>query len=319
MQIFVTGGSGFVGGHLIRALVAAGHAVSALSRSPKSAAAVSELGARPVSGELGAVPAEGLRGVDCVIHAAAYVEEWGSREQYWTANVEGTSQLLAAAEAAGVARFIHVGTEAALFAGQALLDIDESAPYPSTQRFLYSETKAEAERRVFLANRPGFTSLSIRPRLVWGPGDTSVLPTVLSRARAGQFAWLDGGRHLTSTCHVDNLVHALLLALTRGEGGRSYFIADEGTHSIREFLDALAANEGVSLGERSVPGALARPLSVIVEGLWTLLRLQGAPPLTRFAVAMMSRPVTVRTDRAKAELGYAPVITVEDGIDAMRR
>lgn len=100
MQIFVTGGSGFVGGHLIRALVAAGHAVSALSRSPKSAAAVAAKGARPVSGELGAVPTEGLRGVDCVIHAAAYVE----------------------------------GTEAALFAGQALLDIDESAPYPSTQR-----------------------------------------------------------------------------------------------------------------------------------------------------------------------------------------
>ena len=118
-----------------------------------------------------------LVGAEVVVHAAAFVEEWGTREQFWQGNVEGTTRMLAAAKAGGVRRFLHVGTEAALFDGHDLRDVDESAPYPARQRYLYSETKAEAERRVLAANAAGFETLSVRPRLVWGPRDTSVLPT----------------------------------------------------------------------------------------------------------------------------------------------
>lgn len=314
MRVFVTGGSGFVGGHLIEALVGAGHEVRALARSTASEDLVRGYGATPVRGDLGTVSAADLIEADAVVHAAAFVEEWGTRAQFWDANVLGTTRVLDAARAAGVRRFVHVGTEAALFEGRDLVDVDERAPYPQVHRYLYSETKAEAERRVLAASTGAFTTVSIRPRLVWGPRDATVLPAVLRMAREGRFAWLDGGRARTSTTHVDNLVAALILALTKGHGGSAYFVADDGTRTMRSFLEAAAAAHGVKLGKRSIPSAVARPLARVVEKAWRRLDVKRPPPMTRFAIDMLSSTVTVRTDRARAELGWRPVITVEEGM-----
>ncbi|NUO50866.1 MAG: NAD-dependent epimerase/dehydratase family protein [Polyangiaceae bacterium] len=318
MKVFITGGSGFVGGHAIEALVREGHEVSALARSAEAADRVRSYGASPVSGSLGAIDAALLKGNDAVVHAAAYVEEWGTREQFWKANVEGTQNLLDASKEAGVRRFVHVGTEAAVFSGEDLVDIDESFPYPESQKYLYSETKAEAERRVLSANSTALETISIRPRFVWGPRDTSVLPAIVKMAKAGRFAWLDQGHKRTSTTHVANLVHALVLALDHGTPGRAYFVADDGTRTLREFLTALAGTQGVDLGTRNMPSAVARPLARVVETTWRTLRLRGAPPIVRFSVDMMSSAVTVKTDRARKELGWAPVIGVDQGLAAMK-
>lgn len=316
MRVFVTGGSGFVGGHVIEGLVTRGHEVRAMSRSERSADAVRRFGASPVRSSLGAVEPAHLEGCDAIVHCAAFVEEWGTRARFWEANVEGTTQLLAAARQAGVRRFVHIGTEAALFDGHDLVSIDETAPYPARQRFLYSETKAEAERRVLAANGDAMTTLSLRPRLVWGPRDTSVLPAVLRMAEEGSWVWLDGGAHRTSSCHVLNLVHAVSLALEGGRGGEAYFIADDGELTLRDFIGRLAASEGVELGARSIPGWLARALAGAVEGAWRLFRVRRTPPMTRFAIAMMSATVTVSTSKARAELGYEPVIRVSDVLAA---
>ncbi len=317
MRVFVTGGSGFVGGHVIEALVAAEHDVRAMARSDASARAVEAFGATPVRCALGAVEAAHLEGVDAVVHCAAFVEEWGTRAQFFEANVGGTTQLLAVAKAAGVKRFVHIGTEAALFDGHALVDVDETAPYPARHRFLYSESKAEAERRVLAASGDGFEALSLRPRFVWGPRDTSVLPAVLRMADA--WTWIDGGRARTSTCHVENLARAVVLALTRGRGGEAYFVADDGETTLREFLGALARTQDVELPDRSLPGAVVRPLAAALEGTWRLVGAAKPPPITRFAASMMSRTITVRTDKARAELGYAPVVSVEDGLAALQQ
>lgn len=314
MHVFVTGGSGFVGGHLVEALVREGHVVSALARSDASAKVVAAFGARPVRADLSGLEARHVEGADGFVHAAAFVEEWGTRAQFWDANVEGTRRALAAAAAAGVGRFVHVGTEAALFDGHDLVGVDESQPYPVRQRYLYSETKAEAERLVLAADRPGFSTVSIRPRFVWGPRDTSVLPAVVRMARAGSFSFIDQGRALTSTTHVDNLVAGLVKALGAGPGGRAYFVADDGERTVREFLTALARTAEVELGARSVPSWLARPVSSLVEGAYRLVGARRTPPMTRFAVHMMSCSVTVRTERARRELGWAPVIGVDEGL-----
>jgi nucleoside-diphosphate-sugar epimerase len=314
MKVFVTGASGFVGGHVVEGLARAGHEIAGMARSDKSAKIVEGFGGRAVRCELGAVEVEHLRGQDAIVHCAAFVEEWGTREQFWEANVEGTTQLLHVAKKAGVSRFVHIGTEAALFDGHDLLGVDETHPYPDKQRFLYSETKAEAERRVLAANGPGFTTISLRPRLVWGPRDASVLPAIVKMAEAGKFRWLDGGHAKTSTTHVKNLVRAVELALEKGRGGESYFVADAGEREMREFLIPLAKTRGADLGDGNVPGAIARPLAAALEGAWRLFRIRRPPPMTHFAVAMMSRSVTVRTDKAARELGYAPVIDVAGGL-----
>lgn len=317
MQIFVTGGSGFVGGHTIERLVAAGHTVRAMARSDRSAAVVEGYGARAVRCDLESVEAAHLEGCDAVVHAAAHVADWGPRALFWRLNVEGTERMLAAAQAAGVPRFVHIGTEAALFDGGDLLDVDEARPGPARHRYLYSETKAAAEERVLAAHRPGFHTVSLRPRFIWGPRDATVLPAIVEMAAAGRFAWIAGGRARTSTCHVHNLTHAIERALSHGEGGAAYFIADDGVTTMRAFLDALAATEAVALPDRSLPKPVARGLAAAFEGLWRLLRRRTAPPMTRYAIDMLSAEITVDTGRARAELGYTPPVSREAGLAAL--
>ena len=315
MRILVTGASGFVGGHLVEHL-ARTHQVLGLARSDPAAAAIRRLGGTPVAGELGAVAPATLEGVDVIVHAAAHLQG-ADPAPYWRVNVDGTRQLLEAARVAGVRRFVLIGTEAALFDGHDLHDVDEQHPYPRRHRFAYSASKAEAERLVLAADGAGLTTLSIRPRLVWGPRDASVLPAIATMIEQGKFRWLDGGRHQTSTTHVANLVAAVERALTAGRGGQAYFVADAERSTLRTFLTRLLATRGITPPDRAAPGGLLRPLARATEAVWRLLRLRGEPPLSAFAIAMMSRTVTVRTDKARTELGWAPVITVDRGLAEM--
>jgi nucleoside-diphosphate-sugar epimerase len=249
-----------------------------------------------------------------VIHCAAFVKQWGTRDQFWQANVEGTQQLLQAARTAGVKRFIHIGTEAALFYGQHMRDIDESYPYPRSSPFLYSATKAVAEQRVLAANASGFTTLSIRPRFVWGPGDQTILPALMKMVAAKQFMWIDNGKAKSSTTHIANLVEGVRLALTRGHGGNAYFVTVPGTTTLREFLTALLATRGVTPPDKSIGGGAALTFATALELVWRLFFIQSDPPLTRFTAAMMSHDCTIKTDKAERELQYAPVVTREQGL-----
>ena len=320
MRVFVTGGSGFVGGHLIERLVRDGHEVVAMARSERSVARVTGYGATASRTDLDRVGPTQLEGCDAVIHAAAHVEEHGSREEFWRINVEGTQRVLEAAKRAGVKRFVHVGTDAILLDDtRDLLDVDESFPVPTRHRFLYSETKAEAEARVLAASDERFTALCVRPRLVWGPRDETILPAIARMVDAGSFAWIDGGRASTTTTHVPNLVEALSLALTRGEGGRAYFVADDGTRTLKDFLSALAATRDIRIPNRSVPSAVLRPIARVLEKTWKLARRPGPAPITPFAVCVMSRSLTIRTDRARRELGYVPIVGVDEGLRALAK
>ena len=318
MRIFVTGGSGFVGGHFIEHAVANGHEVVAMARSSGSAAQVRAYGASPIETSLDSVAGSDLTGCDCVVHAAAFVAEWGSREEFERGNITGTERMLDAARAAGVRRFVYVGTEAAIFSGADLVQVDERYPYPTRHRYLYSETKAEAERRVVAASDGTLQTISIRPRLVWGPRDGAVLPAVLQMAAAGRFAWLGGGRARTSHTYVRNLAHALLLGTDHGRPGQTYFVADDDTHTLRSLLTSLAATQGVSLPDRNLPKPIARAAAALVEGAYRVVGSRKPPPMTRFAIDMMSAEVTVSTAKAKRELGYQPIVTFEEGLAELR-
>lgn len=318
MRIFVTGASGFVGGAATEKLAASGHDVRAMSRSEKSDAKIVALGGKPVRCDLEDVTAANIGDAEAVIHCAAFVEQWGPPDAWKRFNVDGTARMLKAAREAGVKRFIHIGTEAALFHGQHLRGVDETYPLAPNSPYPYSSTKAQAEMLVREANAPEFQTIVLRPRFIWGPGDTTLLPTIEAMARAGKFMWVDGGRTMTSTTHIDNLVHAIALALTRGRGGEAYFILDDGVRSMREMISGMAASRGVSLPDKSVPGWVADALGAACEGAWRTFSLKGEPPLTRFSAMIMSRDAVLADDKARGELGYAPVVGVEDGMRALR-
>ena len=314
MRIFITGASGFIGGAIAQALTQK-HEVLAMSRSDKSDQRVRELGAQSVRCDLATLVPGDIPQCDAVIHCAAYVESWGTRELTWKINVEGTERTLEAARAAGAKRFLHMGTEAVLWKGQNLLGVGEDYPYPESTPYLYSETKAEAERLVMAANdEGGMETVVLRPRFVWGPGDQTLAPEITAMVEKGAFMWIDGGRARTSTTHIDNLVHGAELLLERGSGGEAYFVTDDEVRSFREFLPDLMAAYGVELGTRSMPSAVVRPIARAVEGVWRIFNLSSTPPITRHAIDLMCCDCTLKIDKIKNELGYQPVISVVEGL-----
>jgi nucleoside-diphosphate-sugar epimerase len=313
---FVTGGSGFIGGALVRRLVADGASVKALARSDASAAAVAELGAEPVRGDLDDVAAmtTGAAGCDVAFHLAALVTQWGSLEDFRQGNVEGTRHALDACAAAGVARFVHCGTEAAILAGEPVVHADETVPLRPDSPAPYAATKAEAERLVRDADRQGFETVVIRPRFVWGAGDTTLLPAIEAAAKAGRFAWVGGGEHLTSITHVENVVEGLLLGAERGGSGEAYFVTDGEPVVFREFISAMLRARGVEPPERSIPTGVAAAIARGGELAWRLLPLRGEPPLTRFAFWAASQECTLDDSKARRELGYEPVVSRQEGL-----
>jgi nucleoside-diphosphate-sugar epimerase len=313
---FVTGGSGFIGGALIERLRAEGWDVRALARSQAAEQKVRDRGAVPVPGDLEneAMMREGATGADVAFHAAAKVEDWGDPDEFERLNVRGTANVIAACRAAGVRRLVHVGTEAALMAGDPLVNVDETAPLRPDSPALYSSSKAKAEQLVRDANGDGLETVVIRPRFVWGRGDTTLLPALVKLVRSGRFRWVGGGGNLTATTHVDNTVEGLWLGATKAEPGSVYFVTDGEPVVFREFVSRLLETQGVTPPTGSVPTPVARTAAAAAPRLWRLLRRPGSPPLTRFAVWVSSQECTIDTGRAERELGYRPVTSREQGL-----
>lgn len=186
----VTGGGGFVGHALCRALRREGHAVIALARG--SYPELTALGVRSVRVDIGkerdaagATWWELFQGVAGVFHTAAKVDMWGRYEDFFATNVQGTRNVIAACQRAGVPSLVFTSSPSVVHDGSDLRGVDESYPYPQHFDAFYPQTKAHAEREVCAASGvQGVHTVSLRPHLIWGPEDTNLIPTVVARARA---------------------------------------------------------------------------------------------------------------------------------------
>jgi nucleoside-diphosphate-sugar epimerase len=295
--------------------------VRALARSERAAASVRELGAEPVRGDLDDRDAlrAGAEGCEVAFHAAAKVEDWGDPADFERLNVRGTQNVIDACREAGVRRLVHVGTEAALMAGQPLIDVDEDAPLRPDSAALYPSSKAKAEQVVRAANGDGLETVVVRPRFVWGRGDTSLLPRIIEMVRSGRFRWVGGGRQLTATTHIANTVEGLWLGATKAPPGGVYFVTDGEPVVFRDFLTSMLGTQGVTIPDKSVPPGVAKVAAASAERIWRLLKRPGSPPLTRFAVWVSSQQCTIDISRAERELGYRPVISREEGLAELSR
>lgn len=324
MRIFVTGGSGFLGQHLLRRLTDQGHTVSALARSDRAVAAVRAAGAVAVCGDLADLtrpnaPASwtaALRGHDAVVHAAARVEFWGPDADFRRDNHEPSVASHQAAADAGVGRFVLVSAASVSTGSQRAAVVDENTDN-GKPNIAYSRVKLATEQALLTAQAPGMDTVVLRPPLVWGAGMTTLTETI-ELARAGRFSWIDNGRYIMDFVHVDNLAHAVELALTRGRDGGIYYITDATPMPIRDYLTQLLGTAGVDVSNaRSVPLGLAAPLAAVLDGSARLLRRRTPPPLTNWLVAITGRDRSYDITSARRELGYTPLVTLQQGLAEM--
>lgn len=318
----VTGGSGFVGGRLIERLVAQGWQVRALARSEEAMRIVGMHGAQAVKGSLDDLSSltAAATGCDAVIHAAALFKLWGEATEFERSNVQGTANLLKAAAAASVQRFVQVGAAAVVMGDMApMLRVDESLPRQERAWAPYSASKARSEALVTGANRPGvFETVVVRPPMIWGAG-MPTLDHMIETVRAGQFRWVGDGSQAMSTVHVDNVCHAVELALAKGRGGETYFVSDGVDTTLKSFLSSLMQTRAVKPPRASAPLRVAWVMATAMEWAWRTFSRPGEPPITRQMLRLIGQPFTVDIGKAQRELGYRPEVTREQGLQAMRR
>ncbi len=306
MRALVTGASGFIGGALAGHLLDEGWEVIALSRRRGS----TPLGATLVEWELSdPVPAFALEAVDVVFHVAARVGDWGRRRDYERENVEATTRLVEASEAAGVKVFVLTSSPSAVMSDRDIEGEDESMPSPARPLSEYSRSKARAEL-VVRAHRGVMKTIALRPHAVVGPGERHLGSLVDAMVALGTVIVIGDQDVAVSMTSIDTCVAAHLRAAERlldgGPSGAAYFVADEPALSLTQVL---ISEVGRKLGRPPRVVRLSRRLAMTLATLAELVHApfpQWAPIINRYRVVMLSRAHWFSVERMKRDLGVVP-------------
>ncbi|NNN05710.1 MAG: NAD-dependent epimerase/dehydratase family protein [Elusimicrobia bacterium] len=322
MRALVTGGGGFLGGALARRLRERGDDVRVFGRGQYPE--LEALGIDAARGDL--ADAEAVAAAcedrDTVFHVGAKVGLWGAYEDYFATNVTGTRNVLRACSRHGVRKLIFTGSPSVVFDGSDVEGVNESAPYPKNFDSHYSRTKALSEEMVLAANHEKLATVSLRPHLVWGPGDRHLLPRVVSRARAGRLFRIGTDNKRVDTIFIDDAVEAhvqaaLHLSPSSEIAGKAYFLSAGDPRPIWEIVARMLAAAGLPPPRRAVPKRLAFAAAEACEGVWRALRLNSEPPLTRFLVLQLTTAHWFDISAAHRELDWAPRVSIEAGMERL--
>lgn len=323
MKALVTGGGGFLGFALVRELIAGGYEVRSLSRGayPELAA----LGVEQVPGDLvdPEKVATAAAGCDLIFHVAAKAGIWGRYQEYYDANVVGTENVLEACRRNGIRRLIYTGSPSVVFDGSDVEGGTESLPYPAHFEAHYPKTKAIAERMVLAANSPLLATVSLRPHLIWGPGDNHLVPRIVAKGRAGKLRRIGNRPCLVDTIYVDNAARAHLLAAERLApshpiAGRAYFISNGEPVPLWEMVNRILAAADLAPVSRTISPKAAYAAGIVCEGIWKAFRLGGEPPMTRFVARELATAHWFDISAARNDLGFDPEVSIEEGLKRLK-
>ena len=309
MKVFVTGGTGFIGGEVVRQLRKRGDDVVCLARNPEKGRKVADLGCEVLSGDLGDAETirRGMEGCDAVVHAAAMYEVGipaSQRPAMWEANVAGTERVLKAALEAKVSKLVYVST-VGVFGNTHRRVVDESYEHPGKEfTSYYEETKLEAHKVTKRAiAEQGLPGVIVQPGGVYGPGDTSQVADLLEQFLAGKLPLLPFPELGICLTHVEDIAAGILLALDKGKVGETYVISGPVT-TMREAVDVVAAASGRKAPKHAMPVGLMKAMTPIGP---LVGKLMGQPPNLRELISSADG-VTFWASHEKAsrELGYAP-------------
>ncbi|WP_349969950.1 NAD(P)-dependent oxidoreductase [Pseudomonas caspiana] len=320
MKVLVTGGTGFIGRHIVWRLASQGCEVLFSGRNATAAAdvirhspgAIKWLALEHGSSAGANKLIEATRGCTAVVHCAALSSPWGTTEAFAQANLTATEEVLNACRINQVKRLVHLSTPSLYFAFRDRLDIHESEPLPMPVNE-YARTKALAEMKVQEAGLA--EAVILRPRAVFGPWDGTLLPRLLRVMQRGRIPLMRGGRaRLDLTC-IDNLVHAVELSLNQPlpRPVCTYNVSNGTPLAFEDLLHQIAEQFHLTLRTRRLPWRLVDAVALAFETS-ARLRHSGEPLLTRYGAGVLAFSQTLNLDAIRNELGYRTVITQEQGI-----
>ncbi|NVB36238.1 SDR family NAD(P)-dependent oxidoreductase [Pseudenhygromyxa sp. WMMC2535] len=334
-HVLITGGKGFIGAAIARALIARGDKVTIwdVGRAPTdptlAAARYREVDISDratVEAAADATFAE-AGGVDAVIHNASLVHtKQNHAEMVWSVNLEGTRHMLEATRSRGVGSFVYISSGSVVYEGRNIESGDERLPYAGSSQAPYADSKIAAEKLVLAQNGvDGQATCALRPHVVFGPGDTRFLPALLAQADAGRLRVRVGlGNWLSDYTYIDNLVDGVCLALDalRDKGvesvaaGQAYFITNGEPIPFWDLVRMVLAELDYPPILFAVPGKLVYAIAAIKEQVDALRgELTAEDGLTRFAIRYMCTHHYFSIDKARRELGYAPKVSIQRGVE----
>jgi dihydroflavonol-4-reductase len=309
VKVFVTGGTGFIGGKVVRQLRERGDEVVCLVRDPVKGEKLKAQGCELVAGDLGddAAIRRGMEGCDAVIHVAAMYEVGIPRSQHpamYAANVTGTELVLRSALEAKVPKVVYVSTVGA-FGNTGGKVVDETYKHPGTEfTSYYEQTKWEAHKVAErMSAEEGLPCVIVQPGGVYGPEDTSQVADLLSEFLAGKLPLIPFPELGICMTHVDDIAAGILLALDKGKAGEDYVLSGPVT-TMREAVGVVA---GIS-GRKPPKYALPTPLMKMLTPIGPLVgKMMGQPPNLRELISSADGVTFwAKHEKASRELGYAP-------------
>ena len=317
--IFVTGGTGLVGSHVVEEAISRGFRVKALVRASSDTSRLDRWGVEKVLGDLEDRDAlrKGAEGADWVVNCAAKVGDWGTLAEFRRLNVEALRLLVDAAVEAKVKRFVHVSS-LGVYEARDHFGTDETVPPAADSLDAYTRSKTEAEALVLDAWKTRqLPAAIVRPGFIYGPRDRTVLPKLVKALRSGRFAYFGSGDQALNCIYVKNLVHGIFLALETPDAiGQVFNLTDGKPVTKRQFIGRVAELAGLKPPTRAIPLRLARGLAVVFE---TVARWRGAtePPLVNKArYKFLGLNLDYSVEKARRVLGYSPPFSTEDGLIA---
>lgn len=325
-SVLVTGGSGFLGKALVRRLISLGvPSVKVLSRSVRAVDdTITSSAVSYVAGDIGEAStiSNAFRNCDIVFHTAAKAGFWGSEESYYRPNVHGTLNVIDLCIKNSVHHLVFTSSPSVAYSPSVDIEgVDESIPYPLSYLAYYPSTKAMAEKAVMSVDQRVLKTVSLRPHLIWGPGDPHLLPRLIARAATGKLRIIGDGKNILDITYIDNVVESHIKAaeaIWSGSAacGKTYFISDNEPVNIWDWLNSLIADCGLPKIERHISYGNAYMAGALCEFLYHVLHLKGEPPMTRFVAGQLAHSHFFDISAAIRELKYAPVCSRPEAMDS---
>ena len=324
MKVLVTGGGGFLGKAIITQLLKEGHQIHTLNRSHYPD--LQSLGVRCFQGNISVIKdvERAAEGVDAIIHTAAKAGMWGDYDDFYQSNVIGTRNVIATCKKLGIPKLVYTSSPSVTFQGQDQESVDESVPYPSNFNAHYPATKAIAEKEVISSKDDSLSVVSLRPHLIWGPGDNHLAPRLIAKQKSKRLRFIGDVSSTIDAVYIENAAQAHVIALNKLSkdsiiNGKNYFISNHEPWPTETVINTILHSAGLDPVRKRLPLRLVMILATFLENIYTFFKIKKEPPMTRFVAQQLSTSHWFDNKAAREELGYIPKVSMVEGFEKLKQ